>query len=82
MKTYQSPKVRKELNTNKLKKKKNEMNCVLLCKSYRSSILTYDCDSKRGKERRRVRETSKREKERKWQAGVKMCARKKNVITV
>jgi hypothetical protein len=46
------------------------MNCVLLCKSYRSSILTYDCDSRRGeRERRRVRETSEREKREEVRSG-------------
>lgn len=36
---------------NKLKKKKNEMNCVLLCKNRIALrlILTYDCDSEKRK---------------------------------
>lgn len=44
------------------------MNCVLLCKSYRSSILTYDCDSKteeEGMRENRVNERDERKEERK-----------------
>lgn len=45
---------------NKLKKKKNEMNCVLLCKNRIAlRLLTYDCDSGR----RRKEKTKENERE-------------------
>lgn len=42
------------------------MDCVLLCKSYRSSILTYDCDSERRKRECMCVYVREREKMSEW----------------